>query len=105
MPGYIDGVASVPAPAPAFIDRVLPLGHWLGAETGSNIELGQARTRLICTLAGLCGFVIAGQFAPVPNGIAATAILFPLYAVALALYVYLRPAPTHARRGIALLVD
>ena len=105
MAGYIGSVASVPAPAAGFFDRVLPLGHWLGAETGDKIELGQARTRLICTLVGLSGFVIAGQFAEVPDGIVATAILFPLYAVALALHVYWRPTPTHARRGLALLVD
>ena len=98
-------MASVLAPTAGFVERILPLGHWLGAEAGKSTELGQARTRLICTLVGLSGFVIAGEFAPVPNGIVVTAILFPLYAVALALHVYWRAAPTHARRGIALLVD
>lgn len=98
-------MASVPAPSEAFFERVLPLGHWLGAETGQSSEQGQARTRLICTIVGLTGFVIAGQFAPIPDGIVATTILFPLYAVALAVHIHFRPAPTHARRGIALVVD
>ena len=98
-------MASVLAPTAGFLERILPLSHWLGTEAGKSTELGQARTRLICTLVGLSGFVIAGQFAPVPNGIVVTAILFPLYAVGLALHVYWRAAPTHARRGIALLVD
>jgi len=87
------------------LERVLPLTHWLGAETGRNIEQGQARTRLICTLAGLAGFVIASLFAEVPPGIVATAIVFPLYAIGLALHVHLRPAPTRTRRAIALLTD
>jgi diguanylate cyclase (GGDEF)-like protein len=98
-------LASVPAPAAGFFDRVLPLGHWLGAETGHNIELGQARTRVMCTLVGLSGFVVAGYFAEIPDGIVATAILFPLYAIAVALHVHWRPAPTHARRGVSLIVD
>jgi diguanylate cyclase (GGDEF)-like protein len=98
-------VASVLAPTAGLFDRILPLGHWLGAETGKSIELGQARTRLICTLVGLTGFMIAGQLGEVPGGIVATAILFPLYAIGLALHVYWRPTPTHARRGLALVVD
>lgn len=87
------------------MERVLPLTHWLGAESGRNIEQGQARTRLICTLGGLAGFVVAGQFADIPAGIVATAIVFPLYAIAMAILVYLRPTPTRARRGAALLAD
>jgi diguanylate cyclase (GGDEF)-like protein len=86
-------------------ERVLPLSHWLGAETAQSIEQGQARTRLICTFAGLCGFVIAEQFAAIPGGIAATAIVFPLYAVGIALHIHFRPAPTRARRGLALVMD
>jgi diguanylate cyclase (GGDEF)-like protein len=87
------------------LERVLPLTHWLGAETARNIEQGQARTRLICTFFGLCGFVLAGQFAEIPAGIVATAIVFPLYAIGIALHVHLRPQPTRARRGLALLMD
>ena len=86
-------------------ERVLPLSHWLGAETAHNIEQGQARTRLICTVAGLCGFLIAGQFGDVPAGIVATAIVFPLYSIGMAIHIHLRPAPTHARRALALLMD
>jgi diguanylate cyclase (GGDEF)-like protein len=104
-----DAVASVLVPTQerpgGFFDRVLPLAHWLGAETGHNSEQGQARTRLICTLAGLCGFVIAGQFGDIPGGIVATAIVFPLYAIAYAFHVYWRPTPTHWRRGLALVLD
>jgi diguanylate cyclase (GGDEF)-like protein len=87
------------------LERVLPLTHWLGAETARNIEQGQARTRLICTFAGLCGFAVAGQFAEIPGGIVATAVIFPLYAIAMAIHAHLRPEPTHARRAVALLMD
>jgi diguanylate cyclase (GGDEF)-like protein len=90
---------------PGFFDRVLPLAHWLGAETGENAEQGQARTRLICTLAGLCGFVVAERYAELPGGILATAIVFPLYAIGYSLVVYRWPAPTRARRAVALLAD
>jgi diguanylate cyclase (GGDEF)-like protein len=86
-------------------DRLLPLTHWLGAETARNIELGQAKTRLICTLAGLCGFAIMARFVALPAGIIATAILFPLYAVGFALHARRYPAPSRARRGVAILVD
>jgi diguanylate cyclase (GGDEF)-like protein len=87
------------------LERVLPLTHWLGAETARNIEQGQARTRLICTFFGLCGFVVAGQFAEVPAGIVATAIVFPLFAVGIAIHVHLHPEPTRLRRALALLMD
>ncbi|MEA3192604.1 MAG: diguanylate cyclase, partial [Betaproteobacteria bacterium] len=83
----------------------LPLAHWLGAETAHNIEQGQARTRLICTLAGLAGFVVAAQFGDVPAGIIGTAIVFPLFAIGMAIDVHLRPLPTRARRGLALVMD
>lgn len=102
-------MASVPAPtldrADGLLGRILPLGHWLGAETGENAEQGQARTRLICTLAGLAGFMIASRFYTLPNGIVATAIVFPLYAVLYAVLVYRRPVPTRARRAVALVMD
>ena len=96
---------STPERADTFVDRVLPLRHWLGAETGRNIEHGQARTRLICTFVGLCGFVIAAQFVELPAGIVAIAILFPLYAIALAIDTSRRPAPSRVRRGVAVVVD
>ena len=86
-------------------DRLLPLTHWLGAETARNIELGQAKTRLICTLAGLCGFAIMARFVALPAGIIATAILFPLYAIGFALHARRYPAPSRARRGVSILVD
>ena len=44
-------------------------------------------------------------FATLPNGILATAIVFPLYALAYLILVYKRPAPTHTRRGFAILMD
>ncbi len=102
-------MASVLAPAQgrlgSFLDRVLPLRHWLGAEAAGGAEQGQARTRLICTLAGLSGFGALGFFADLPAGIVATAILFPLYAIAYAFEVKRRPVPTRARRALALLAD
>jgi diguanylate cyclase (GGDEF)-like protein len=49
--------------------------------------------------------VIAGQFADIPAGIVATAIVFPLYAIAMAIHIHFRPTPTRARRGLALIVD
>ena len=87
------------------LDRVLPLRHWLGVDTARGLEQGQARTRLICTLIGLIGFVVIDRVAGLPGGIIATAIAFPVYAVALAISIRLRPAPTHARRGLAILID
>ena len=87
------------------LERVLPLTHWLGAETARNIEQGQARTRLICTFGGLCGFLVAGHFADIPAGIVATAVVFPLYAIGIAVLAHLRPQPTRARRAAALLMD
>lgn len=86
-------------------DGLLPLRHWLGAETARNTELEQAKTRLICTLAGLCGFAIMSRFTELPGGIIATAILFPLYAIGYAVHVYQHAAPTRARRGLAVVVD
>ena len=88
-----------------FFERLLPLRHWLGEEVARNIEQGQARTRLICTGFGLAGFVIAAQFAHVPDGIIATAIVFPLYAIAVAFDASRRPAPSRLRRGVSVLMD
>jgi len=88
-----------------FLDRFLPLRHWMGAEASRAIEIGQAKTRLICTLVGVGGFVVMGRFASLPDGIVATAIVFPLYALAHLILVYKRPAPTRARRGFAILID
>jgi len=85
--------ASTAVPARRFLDRVLPLSHWLGTEAAQGIERGQAKTRLICTLIGLGGFAAMGSFTSLPDGIVATAIVFPLYAAALAALAYLRPAP------------
>jgi diguanylate cyclase (GGDEF)-like protein len=87
------------------LDRLLPLRHWLDGEAGGNAEQGQARTRLICTFAGLCGFGILGVFGELPAGIVATAIVFPLYAIGYAFEVKRRPVPTRARRALALLAD
>ncbi len=96
---------SAPARREGFWDRFLPLRHWLSAEAAGGLELGQAKTRLICTLAGVGGFVVMGRFASLPDGIVATAIVFPLYALAYLILVYKRPAPTRARRGFAILMD
>ena len=88
-----------------FWERLLPLGHWLGAEAAGGIELGQAKTRLICTFVGLCGFTVIGYFSSVPSGIIATGIAFPLYAAAYLILVHRRPVPTHGRRGFAVVMD
>ena len=86
-------------------ERLLPLRYWLGADAAGGIELGQAKTRLICTAIGLCGFGMIGYFSPLPSGIVGTAIVFPLYAAGYLLLVRRRPVPTHGRRGIAVVVD
>jgi len=88
-----------------FWERLLPLRHWLGADSAGGIELGQAKTRLICTLVGLCGFGAIGYFSRLPAGIIATGIVFPLYAAAYLVLVYRRPVPTHGRRGFAVVMD
>src|SRR5256885_9982086 len=97
--------AEVSARREGFWDRFLPLRHWLSAEAAGGLELGQAKTRLICTVVGVGGFAVISPFAALPNGILATAIVFPLYAVAYLVLVYKRPVPTHARRGFAILMD
>src|SRR5437899_5177846 len=88
-----------------FLDRFLPLRHWLGAEASGGIEMGQAKTRLICTVVGVGGFVVMGRFVSLPDGIVATGIVFPLYAMGYLILAYKRPAPTRARRGFAILMD
>lgn len=88
-----------------FWDRLLPLRHWLGADVSGGTELGQAKTRLICTIVGLCGFGAVGAFGSLPAGIVATAVVFPVYALAYLLLVRWRPAPTHGRRGVAVVMD
>src|SRR6267378_2569642 len=97
--------AEVSARRGGFLDRFLPLGHWLGSDTAGGIELSQARTRVICTVIGLGGFLVMGRYASLPDGIVGTAVVFPLYAFAYLVLAYKRPAPTHARRGFALLMD
>lgn len=88
-----------------FWDRLLPLRHWLGADAADGIELGQAKTRLICTFVGLCGFGIIGSFTSLPAGIVGTAIVFPLYAAAYLLLARRHPVPTRWRRGFAVMMD
>src|SRR3977135_1051272 len=97
--------AEVSARREGFLGRSLPLAHWLGWDTAGGIELSQAKTRVICTVIGLGGFLVMGRFASLPDGIVGTAIVFPLYAFAYLVLAYKRPAPTHARRGFALLMD
>lgn len=89
-----------------FLDRLLPLEPWLGADATRGLEQGQVKTRLVCALIGLCGLIVIGRFiAEIPQGIVATAILFPLYAVGYAIHVRVHPAPTRVRRAAAVLVD
>jgi diguanylate cyclase (GGDEF)-like protein len=88
-----------------FWDRLLPLRYWFGADAAGGLEVGQAKTRLICTFVGLCGLGIIGTFTRVPVSIAATGVAFLLYAIAYLVLVRRRPIPTHTRRGFAVLVD
>ena len=88
-----------------FLARLVPLEPWLGADATRGIEEGQSRTRLICTLIGLCVFMIIARFVVLPDGIVATAILFPLYALTYAVHVRVHPEPTRARRAITILAD
>jgi diguanylate cyclase (GGDEF)-like protein len=88
-----------------FWERLLPLRHWLGTDASGGIELGQAKTRLICTVVGLCGFAVIGYFSGLPAGIIGTGIVFPLYAAVYLLLVHMRPVPTYGRRGFAVLMD
>lgn len=88
-----------------FWERLLPLRPWLGAAAVGASELGQAKTRLMCTFVGLCGFAVIGYFSGLPAGVLGTAIAFPLYAAAYVLLVRKYPVPTYARRGVAILVD
>ena len=72
LPSTEDGVA----------ERLLPLRHWLGADAGRNAEQEQARTRLLCTLLGLSGLVLASLVVDLPGVVVAIAIAYPLYAIA-----------------------
>src|SRR5258706_5742304 len=99
----MDAVSAGPsARREAFLDRFLPLGHWLGSDTAGGIELSQAKTRVICTVIGLGGFLVMGRFASLPDGIVGTAVVFPLYAVAYLGVAFKGSAPTHAKRRLAL---
>jgi len=95
----------LPTRRPGIWDKLLPLRHWLGADAAGGIELGQAKTRLICTFVGLCGFGAIGHFSGLPAGIVGTAIVFPLYAAAYLVLVRRHPVPTHPRRGFAVVMD
>jgi diguanylate cyclase (GGDEF)-like protein len=89
----------------SFIEALLPLRPWLSAESSIGIEEGQSRTRLVCALIGLAGLAAIGQFQPLPDGILFIAVAYPLFAIAYASHVRVHPAPTRARRGVAVLVD
>jgi diguanylate cyclase (GGDEF)-like protein len=97
--------AAIPGRGNGFLDWLLPLKPWLGPDSASGIEQEQARTRLVCALIGLGGFVGIGRFVSLPDGIVATAVWFPLYAIGYAIHVRVHPAPTRARRAVAVLAD
>jgi diguanylate cyclase (GGDEF)-like protein len=97
--------ASAAALPRSFLERLLPLKPWLGAESSIGIEEGQSRTRLVCALIGLAGLATIGQFRPLPDLVLFVAIAYPLFAIAYASHVRVHPAPTRARRGSALLID
>ena len=87
------------------LDRLLPLRPWLGAEAGRNLEQGQARTRLMCTLVAWSGFVLASLFVSLPGAVIDIAVVYTLYAIALAIHIDRRPASSHWRRGISVVFD
>jgi len=88
-----------------FFERILPLRHWLGAESAAGFEQGQARTRLICTAIALLGFLVAERFLELPQGIVITAIVYAVYALGWAILTRAYPEPTRTRRGVAVLMD
>ena len=88
-----------------FWDRLLPLRHWLGGNAAGGIELGQAKTRLMCTVVGLCGFGVMAHFSGLPTGIAVTAAVASVYSAGYLLLVRRYPVPTHVRRGFAVVLD
>jgi diguanylate cyclase (GGDEF)-like protein len=90
---------------PGFWDWLLPLPNWLGADAARGLEVGQARTRLICTLVALCGFAAIATSASLPTGIVIIGAGFCAYALLYLVLVRMRPVPTHARRGFAVVVD
>jgi diguanylate cyclase (GGDEF)-like protein len=87
------------------VERLLPLRHWLGADAGRNMDQGQARTRLICTLVALCGFARAELFVDLPHTVVVFSVVYTLYAIALAIDTNRRPEPSHWRRGISVVFD
>ena len=98
-------MASVVANEEGVVERLLPLRHWLGADAGRNMDQGQARTRLICTLVALCGFGLASLFVDLPDTVVVFSIVYTLYAIALAIDTNRRPEPSHWRRGISVVFD
>jgi diguanylate cyclase (GGDEF)-like protein len=95
----------MPGAKRGFWDRLLPLPHWLGAEAAGGIEMGQAKTRLICTFVGLGGLGAIEAFRSVPAEIVITGVAFLIYALIYFALVLWRPMPTHARRGLAVVAD
>jgi len=97
--------AAIPGRGNGFLEWLLPLKPWLGADSTRGIEEGQSRTRLICTLMGLFGFLVIGRFVTLPDGIVGTAVFFSLYAIGYVMHVRVHPAPTRSRRAVAVLAD
>jgi diguanylate cyclase (GGDEF)-like protein len=98
-------VASVPLEEGGVVERLLPLRHWLGADAGRNMDQGQARTRLMCTLVALAGFAIGSLFVDIPDAVVTISVIYTLYAIALAWHIDRQPAPSHWRRGICVVFD
>ena len=98
-------MASVLTEEGGVVERLLPLRHWLGAEAGRSMDLGQARTRLICTLVALCGFMIGSLFVDIPDAVVEISALYTLYAIVMAWHVDRHPEPSHWRRGVCVVLD
>lgn len=96
---------SILLPPQSALERVLPLRHWLSGDSANGFELGQARTRLICTAIALLGFLVASRYSPLPDGIVVVATVYAFYAVGWAALTSAYPEPTRLRRGVAVLMD
>lgn len=88
-----------------FLETILPLKHWLSGESARGFEVGQARTRLICTAIALLGFLIIGRYSELPQGIVVTAFVYALFALGWAAMTRASPEPTYTKRGVAILMD
>jgi len=87
------------------LDGLLPLRPWLGPEAARSTELGHAWARLFWTLVGALVLLVIEWFARVPVMVVAMVFAYALFAFGYAIRVRMHPAPTRARRAVAILFD